>query len=458
MDRLSSLQLRFLGGAQTVTGSKYLLSYQDKRILVDCGLFQGLKELRIKNWDRFPIDPRSIDAIILTHAHIDHSGFIPRLIKDGFRGKIHCTPATLELCRILLPDTGYLQEEEAEYLNRRKATKHAPALPLFTKEDAENSIPYFSATDFETEFQPVDGVKARFSYAGHILGAAHVTIKIAGRRISFSGDLGRMEDPIFFSPQPLGETDYLVVESTYGNRLHETTDAMEELANAVNKTASRHGVVLIPAFAVGRAQTLLYMLWQLRATKRIPNIPVYLNSPLAENATEIFYKFETLHKLDARDCMELSKQVSYIKTVDQSKALNEKHGPMIILSASGMATGGRILHHLNAFAPDPKNSIVLAGFQAAGTRGRALQDGAQSIRIFGQEVPVRADLFTIENLSAHADYSETLKWLSQSKAHPKKVFITHGEKEAALSLKEKITAKLKWTCEVPSQDQEVTLE
>lgn len=458
MDRISALQIRFLGGAQTVTGSKYLISYQDKRILVDCGLFQGLKQLRIKNWDRFPIEPSSIDAIVLTHAHIDHSGYIPRLVKEGFRGKIHCTPATQALGRILLPDTGYLQEEEANYLNRKKATKHSPALPLFTKKDAENSLKSFVTNEFDTDFEIANGITARFHYAGHILGAAHVTIKIAGRNLSFSGDLGRMNDPIFYPPQPLPETDYLIVESTYGNRRHEPTDPMRALENIVNETVKNSGVVLIPAFAVGRAQTLMYMLWSLQKNGRIPNIPMYLNSPLAENATDIFCHYEKLHKLNVQECKEICKAVQYVRTVEESKALNERKGPMIIMSASGMATGGRILHHLKVFAPDPKNAIVLAGFQAAGTRGRSMQDGVKEIRILGQLVPIRAQVRVVENLSAHADYSETLEWLSKSNIHPRKVFITHGEKEAALALKERISEQLDWHCEIPSQDQEYSLE
>ena len=451
-------RIRFLGAVGTVTGSKYLLTYQDRHVLVDCGLFQGLKELRIKNWDRFPVDPKTIDAIILTHAHIDHSGYIPRLVKEGFRGRVYCTRATLALSRILLPDTGYLQEEEAEYLNRKRLSKHHPAFPLFDKEEAEQALEYFDAKEFDQEFKVSPGMKVRFVYAGHILGAAQAIVTVGGKVVGFSGDLGRLNDPIFYPPKNPPHLDYLIVESTYGNRRHETADPMHELGEIAKETYRRNGVVLIPAFTVGRAQTLMYFLRQLKKTDRIPNIPIYLNSPMATNVTNLLCEFMPLHKLNQTECDETCGIVHYVKSVEESKALNLKKGPMLIISASGMATGGRILHHLKAFASDTKNTIVLAGFQAMGTRGRQIQDGAKEVKIHGELVPIRAKVRTLSNLSAHADYEEILSWLGGSKIQPKKIFVTHGEPEAAAALKERIQEKFKFNCQIPSQDQEFTLE
>lgn len=450
--------LRFLGAAGTVTGSKYLLTKGNCKFLVDCGLFQGPKELRLKNWDRFPIDPRSIGAIILTHAHIDHSGYIPRLIKEGFRGKIFCTSATKDLARILLPDTGYLQEEEAEYLNRKKLSRHEPALPLFTKDDAEKSLEYFATKDFKQEFEVLPGISATFHYAGHILGASQVTIKNGNTTIGFSGDLGRSNDTIFFPPEKMPPVNYLVVESTYGNRKHVDSDPLNDLEMIIKEAHKDNGVVVIPAFAVGRAQTLMYFLSKLKKEGRIPQISMYLNSPMAVSVTNIFCEYKTLHKLSDLECDETCEVVNYVRSVAESKALNERKGPMVIISASGMATGGRILHHLKAFAPDPRNTIVLAGFQAAGTRGRQIQDGAKEIKIFREMVPVRAKVRSMANLSAHADYEEITNWLDQSKISPKQIFVTHGEPEAANALSENLEAKLGLKCMVPVQDQEFELE
>ena len=455
---IKPFRIRFLGAARTVTGSKYLLTNDSKNVLVDCGLFQGLKELRLKNWDRFPIDPKSIDAVILTHAHLDHSGYIPRLIKEGFKGKIFCTRATMALCKILLLDAGRIQEEDAEWLNRKKYSKHSPALPLFSEDDAEAALKQFVPINFDESFEVTQGIHATFKYAGHILGAASVTVDVGQIKIGFSGDLGRANDPILYPPAKLSAIDYLVVESTYGNRQHELIDPMEDLATVVNEALKTRGVVLIPSFAVGRAQSLMLYLSTLKKLGRIPNVPMYLNSPMATNVTELFREFKSLHKLSDQQCKEMCDSVHYVRTVEESKLLNEKKGPMIIISASGMATGGRIIHHLKAFAPDPTTTIVIAGFQAAGTRGRALQDGAKEIKIHRELVPVRAAIRVLKNSSAHADYVEILDWLSQSQINPRKVFITHGETEAANKMKEHITNRFSWSCEVPTQNQEFTLE
>lgn len=435
-----------------------MLRSDKKNILVDCGLFQGLKELRLKNWDRFPIDPSQIDALILTHAHIDHSGYIPRLIKEGFKGSIFCTHATLALCSILLPDTGYLQEEEADWLNRKKFSKHMPALPLFTEKEAEAALQQFVPKSFDEAFKIAEGTQATFKYAGHILGAASVIIESNGIRIAFSGDLGRSNDAILFPPVPLPQVDYLVVESTYGNRLHNSINPIDELEVVINEGLKKSGVILIPAFAVGRAQSLMHYLVQLKKLKRIPDVPMYLNSPMATKVTTMFRDFKKLHKLNETDCAEMDEDFYFVRSIEESKALNEKKGPMIIISASGMATGGRIVHHLKSFVSNPTTTVILAGFQAAGTRGRALQEGAKEIKIFKEFIPVRANIRVLENISAHADYSEILAWLSSSKANPKKVFITHGELKAANEMKNHITEKFKWSCHVPKQDQEFTLD
>ena len=453
-----SLRLRFLGASGTVTGSKYLLTNRENNILIDCGLFQGLKELRLQNWDQFPIDPTKIEAIVLTHAHIDHSGYIPRLVTKGFKGKIFCTHATLELCKILLMDAGHLQEEEAEWLNRKKISKHSPALPLFTQKEAELALEQFVPKNFDESFEVTQEIRSTFKYAGHILGASSVIIEVNHIKIGFSGDLGRSNDSILYPPVKMPQVHYLVVESTYGNKLHEPTDPTKDLENVINEAQLKKGVILIPAFAVGRAQSLMHCLAELKKSGRIPDIPIYLNSPMAINVTNLFDKFKSLHKLSALQCKELGEAVQYIKTVEESKALNEKTTPMIIISASGMATGGRIIHHLKAFVSKPTTTVILAGFQAAGTRGRALQDGAKEIKIHREMIPVLASVKVLKNISAHADYSEILDWMAQSKITPRKVFITHGEPDAADKMKEHVTERFKWHCEVPKQNQEFILD
>lgn len=452
-----SIELQFLGGAGTVTGSKYLISFKGKKILVDCGLFQGVKSLRLKNWDDLPVKASEIDAIILTHAHIDHSGYIPRLINKGFRGQVFCTHATKELCKILLPDAGYLAEEEAEYLNRRKKTKHKPALPLFTCKDAINSLDYFVGVDFEEVKKIDETLSFKFKYAGHILGAASVVVNASGCTIGFSGDLGRMNDSILYAPEKMENVQYLVTESTYGNRKHEDTDVLDDLAEVINKTYNRGGVVIIPAFAVGRAQSLMYCLSVLRKQNRIPHMPMYLNSPMATNVNELLMKFKDLHKLSSTDCADMCSLVKYVRTAEDSIKINEQSGPMLIISASGMLGGGRVLHHLKAFGPDPKSTILLAGYQAAGTRGEALERGAKEVKVHGEYVPIRAEIKVLDNVSAHADYQEIIEWLKLSKIHPRKVFITHGEASAADELRRRLGETFGWECYVPEYAEKVVL-
>tara|TARA_B110001454_G_C12723220_1_gene435927 strand:- start:10425 stop:11801 length:1377 start_codon:yes stop_codon:yes gene_type:complete len=458
LDGKKKLTIQFLGAASTVTGSKYLISNGTNNLLIDCGLFQGLKSLRLKNWDEFPIDPSKIDAILLTHAHLDHSGYIPRLIKRGFRGKIFSTAATKDLCQILLTDAGYLAEEEAEYLNKHKRSKHKPALPLFTFEDAQKSIEYFQAVNFNFEFNLNDEISFQFRYAGHILGAASIILRVGDIKIGFTGDIGRPQDPIFYSPRELPAVDYLITESTYGNRKHVDSDPISELEKCIVETVARGGSVIIPSFAVGRAQSLMYYLWKLKLENKIPNIPMYLNSPMATNANAVWTQYHELHRLNGQECKDVCGIVKYIQGVEESKALNEQTTPMVIISASGMLTGGRILHHIKQFGPDEKNTILLTGFQAAGTRGEALLNGAKQIKIHGEYVDIKAKVKMLDNISAHADYSEIVEWFKRSQISPKRVFVTHGEPTAADEMRKRLNESLNWNCIVPLLNESFTLE
>jgi len=444
------MELQFLGAAGTVTGSRYLVTTESARILVDCGLFQGYKQLRERNWEPLPIAPQGLDAVVLTHAHLDHSGYVPLLVRNGFRGKIHCTRSTQDLCGVLLPDSGYLQEEDAEYANRHGSSKHKPALPLYTQHDAVHSLGFFVPHGFHETFEPAPGLTVSFVPAGHILGAAIVILKTASTTLTFSGDLGRPDDLLMPSPQAVAHTDYLVVESTYGNRLHDRTDPMILLRDVIQQTTARGGVVIIPAFAVGRTQNLLYRIHLLKQSGALPRtLPIFLNSPMASHVTDIYQAHTDDHKLTRAQSQAIHKSVKIVATVEESKALNHMRTPMVIIAASGMATGGRVLHHLQTFAPDPRNTILFAGFQAGGTRGAAMLAGAESIRIFGQDIPVGAQVSQLDNLSAHADADEITAWLSHFESPPRRTFITHGEPDAADALRRRIKDRFGWPCSVP---------
>lgn len=442
------MRIDFLGGTGTVTGSKYLLSHAGRRLLVDCGLFQGLKQLRLRNWDVLPVDPASIDAVVLTHAHIDHSGFVPRLVRLGFKGVVYCTTATLELCELLLPDSGRLQEEDADYANRHGHSKHKPALPLYTEQEARTALGRFEAIPFGQECSPWPGWSWHMSRAGHILGAGSLRIGWDGSSMLFSGDLGRSEDLLMRPPEAASPADYVVVESTYGGRRHPVADTLTELAGVINRTAARGGIVVIPAFAVGRAQTLLHCIHLLKEGHRIPDMPVYLNSPMATDATRIYRKHCDEHRLSAQQCATMLGKTIVVNTIEESIRLNTLGFPSIIVSASGMASGGRVLHHLKAYAPDARNTILFAGFQAAGTRGAAMVAGADAVKIHGAYVPVRAEVANLETLSAHADHDELLAWLDGQRA-PRQVFVTHGEPVAADALRLAIEERHGWPCTVP---------
>lgn len=445
----SGFRLQFLGANATVTGSRYLIEAGDQRILVDCGLFQGYKTLRLRNWAPFPIDPASIDAVVLTHAHLDHSGYLPRLVRLGFTGQVWCSHATRSLCNILLPDSGRLQEEEAGYNNRKGTSKHQPAEPLYTEVDANAALRQLTGVAFEQGFEPVPGVHATLRMQGHILGAAAVTLEYQGVRITFSGDIGRPQDPVMLAPVAPAESDWIVTESTYGDRAHSVGALAQDLGDVLRRVAARGGVVVIPAFAVGRAQLLLHVIAQLQSTGAVPTVPVFLNSPMASSVTALYQQYPDLHRLDASELETLSRITQIVSSVEQSKALNRRKGPMVIVSASGMATGGRVLHHLTAFAPDPRNAIVLCGFQAGGTRGASIAAGAKSVRIYGQDIAINAEVVQLSAASAHADAGEVLDWLRAAPRPPRSVFVTHGEPDAADAMRLRIERDLGWSAHVP---------
>lgn len=451
------MRLTFLGGTGTVTGSKYLLEHKGQRLLVDAGLYQGLKQLRLRNWDSFPVAPSEIDAILLTHAHLDHSGFIPRLVQLGFRGRVYCTSATRDLCALILPDSGRLLEEEADFANRHGFSKHHPALPLYTEQDAQAALRHFTSREFDEGFEPVPGVRVQLRRAGHLLGAASVRVEWEGRSILFSGDLGRAHDVLMMPPALPEAADTVVIESTYGDRAHADTDPLTELAAVINRTAARGGLVVIPSFAIGRAQALMYCLHLLRQQHRIPDLPAFLNSPMAADATHIYRKHRAEHRLTPEQCEAMCSAARIVNSVEESKRLNDMRFPAVIISASGMASGGRVLHHLKAFAPDDRNSILFAGFQAAGTRGAAMVGGARTVKIHGQQVPIRADVAQLDSLSAHADRNELLAWIGALPSAPQRVFVTHGEPVAADALRQAIEERHHWRCSVPEYRDTVEL-
>jgi metallo-beta-lactamase family protein len=455
--------IRFLGAAGTVTGSKHLISVGARRVLLDCGLFQGLKALRERNWASPAFDPATIDAVVLSHAHIDHSGYLPLLVRRGFRGPIFCTPGTADLLHVLLPDAAHLQEEEAEFANRHHVSKHRPALPLFTADDAQAALAQLQPQPYGVSIAVTDGVRARFRRAGHILGSATVDLELGDRhavRLVFSGDLGRWGRPILRDPELVAAADVLLVESTYGDRLHRT-DAIEQLARVVRETDLRRGILIVPAFAVGRTQELIWSLRQLEDQGQIPSLPVFIDSPMAIDVTDIYCRHPEDHNLemaalmDARRCPLCCKQYHLVRTAAESKALNDRSGPMIIVSASGMATGGRVVHHLKRRLPEERTTVLLTGYQAAGTRGRALQEGATTLRIHGESVGVRARIESIGGLSAHADRGEIFRWLAGFEKPPRSTYVVHGEPHAADQLAAGIRSTLGWTARVAADGETV---
>ncbi|HUO05545.1 MAG TPA: MBL fold metallo-hydrolase [Candidatus Binataceae bacterium] len=457
--------LAFFGAAGAVTGSRFLISANGSHVLVDCGLFQGLKELRLRNWDRFPIEPHAIDAVVLTHAHLDHSGYIPALCRDGYSGRIHVTESTRDLCRVLLPDSGHLQEEEAEYANRKGYSKHAPARPLYTEDDARKALDYLTPAPFDSPIQAAPGIRAIFRYAGHILGAASILIEAGGRhprRVLFSGDLGRPRHPILRPPAPVPDADVIVVESTYGDRHHDDVESLKLFEDAIVRTAARGGAVIIPSFAVDRTEVVLHHLKLLLAAGRIPEMPVYVDSPMALAALAIYKNRIAAHSEEVRPEVDAGAfdlpRLTEVRTVQESIALNAIAGPMIIISASGMATGGRVLHHLANRLPDNRSTVILVGYQAEGTRGRTLQSGASAVKMLGQYVPVRAEVVTVPAFSVHADQAEIIQWLKTAPRAPKACYVVHGELAAASALRNEIQRQLKWNAIVPRHLERVRLD
>lgn len=451
------------GGVGTVTGSRHLIETDSSRILLDCGLFQGLKELRERNWAPFPVDPSSIDAVVLTHAHLDHCGYLPRLVKEGFSGPAYVTYDTGKLMSVVLPDSGRLLEEEAGYANRKGYSRHHPALPLYSEDDAWTALDRLHPVGFEQPFAVTGDIEATYAPAGHILGSAVTRLRIGDVILVASGDLGREEHPFLVSPAPIGDADWVVVESTYGDRRHMANGTVERLADLIARTAERGGVVVIPAFAVDRTEVVLFHLHQLHLAGRLPNIPIYLDSPmalqalsiyrtaLADEATDISREFwGRAQVLDLHGLEEVADS-------EGSKRVSRRNGSAVIIAGAGMASGGRVVHHLKSFLPDPRNSVALVGFQAEGTRGRQLLEGATSLKIHGQYVRVRAEVCDLTGFSVHADADELMEWLRTATREPSGVFVAHGEPAASKALRERIERELDWTGVVPNLFERLSL-
>ena len=456
-------KITFLGAAGTVTGSKYLIEAEGKRLLVDCGLFEGSKELTQRNWDRLTIDPATIDWVLLTHAHIDHTGYLPRLVRNGFRGPIYSNGATRELCALLLPDSAHLQEEDARYASRKGYSSHKPPLPLYTVAESQTALQQFREIPSNDPFTISPQFSVRPHDAGHILGATwlELTITESGKQtlVVFSGDVGRYDQPILKDPESPTRADFLLCESTYGDRDHPAGSPADELADVVNRTAKRGGAVVIPAFAVDRTQLLMYYLRELGEQKRIPLLPVYVDSPMAINVTDMYVRHHADHDLKQQtniDPLNIN-QVHMTRTVEESKAINNVVSPCIIISASGMITGGRVLHHLALRLPDPRNSVLLVGYQAEGSGGYALQQGAKYLPLYGQQVPVRAEVVEMGQLSAHAGKSELLRWLSGFQAPPRQTFLVHGETSGLNGLRDAIVSQYRWPVTIPAYQQSFEL-
>jgi metallo-beta-lactamase family protein len=450
-------QITFYGAAQTVTGSKYLLESDSARVLVDCGLFQGLKKLRQKNWYPLPTDVSTFDSVVLTHAHLDHVGYLPRLVKNGFGNRVYCTEATQKLAQLILLDSAQNQQRDAEYANEHSYSKHKPALPLYDVRDAEEAMQLFHPVERQKWFSPGGPLRMRFHDAGHLLGSNIIEVEDHSQdpplRVAFSGDVGRYNGPLYHDPQPPPPCDYLICESTYGDREHPEVDLLKSLKEVVERSAARGGVMLVASFAVGRAQQLIYLLQVLKHRREIPDLPIYLDSPMSINATTIYRVHREDHdlsegELSGRDTILAGPRCFFARTVDESKALNDFRGPGAIISSSGMMEGGRILHHLKRRLPDERNTIVLGGFMAEGTRGRQLQNGAEFVRIHGHDVRVRAAVEQVSGLSGHADRSDLLKWLEPLEK-PRRVFLTHGEPGPAHALAKELREGREWSCHVP---------
>lgn len=457
MSKAQSATLRFMGAADTVTGSRYLIEAPGRRILIDCGLFQGYKTLRLRNRKPFPVRPASIDTVLLTHAHLDHSGYLPRLIASGFRGRVRCTPATIDLCGLILPDSGHLQEEEARFARRHGYSEHRNPLPLYTLRQAQAALKVLDPVPFGKLIDLGGGITAEFIPAGHLLGAAQIRVTVGKQVVHFSGDLGQDRDPLMRPPVPFGGADVLICESTYGNRRHPDLKSADEIASVLKRTFGRGGMVLIPSFAVGRAQGLMLIISRLMDQGRVPRVPVYLDSPMAVDATDIYNRHRNEHRVTPEECRAMFRLAHRVNTVEQSKELSTRFGPMIIISASGMLTGGRVLHHLASFGGDRRNTVMLAGFQAGGTLGAALASGGRRARIFGRDMTIEAEVVQLQTLSGHADADELMRWMAAGPA-PRMTYLTHGEPDAADCLRRRVRHEMDRQARVPEHLETIRLD
>ena len=452
------MKLTFFGGAETVTGSKILFEAGYNKILIDCGLFQGLKELREKNWEKLPLNLNDINAVFLTHAHLDHSGYIPILVRDGFKGDIYCTAPTRDLSEIILLDSAKIQEEDAKRANTHGYTKHNPAKPLYTINDAKTAMHQFKVKALNQWFWLNNELRFKFMNSGHILGSAFVIIEYLGKQIVFSGDIGRNSPILLPRYEYIENADYLVIESTYGNRIHKETSIENKLLEYINLTFKKKGILIIPTFSVERAQEIIYLLSILKRKKLLPNIPIYLDSPMGVNATEVYVKYNNNHKLTPQDISSMLTTVQLISDIDASKTIVHDPSPKIVLAGSGMLTGGRVLHYLDKYIEEERNTILIVGFQAEGTRGRALLSGDSEIKFFGKYHQIKADVFKINDFSGHADQSELIDWVSHFKTPPKLTFINHGEPHQSQAFKTKIRTLLNWKCTVAKLNNEYYLD
>jgi metallo-beta-lactamase family protein len=443
------MKLTFLGAARTTTGSKTLLEEKEQKILVDCGLFQGFKEGRLKNWQPFPITPSKIDKVILTHAHLDHTGYLPLLVKQGFTGPILATAATRDLCEILLKDAGRIQEEDAKRANKYGYSKHKPALPLYTEQEAEVALKQFQTFELGRSIPLGDDLVVQASRSGHILGSCFLAFANSDTTVVFSGDLGRENNPILKSPAQIHTADWLILESTYGNRIHPKEDPVQKLGAIIRSTAKRGGSIIIPSFAVGRTQVVLWIIHELKKRGEIPDIPVFLDSPMAQDVTDLLFKYKNEHTLSKEECQALCKTAHYIQSVDESKQLHQTPYPKIIIAGSGMVEGGRVLHHIKFFGPNPINTIVFVGYQATMTRGERILRGEKEVKIHGTMVPIRCHVESLESLSSHADYEETLEWLKHFTSTPRGVFLNHGEEKGMEAFKQAIEEELGFKVIIP---------
>lgn len=451
------MKIHFFGAAETVTGSKFLIETLEKNILIDCGLFQGLKELRLLNRQHLPFDASLIDYVILTHGHLDHCGWLPVLVKNGFSGKIYCTSPTKDITKLILLDSAKIQEEEAEKANKEHYSKHNPAEPLYTIFDAEKVFPLLKVVNPNEEIKLSESISFYFFYASHILGACSISIFVEGKKLIFSGDVGQDDDPLLLPPIKPKEADYVFMESTYGNRIHPKNTSMEDLELFINNTFNKGGNVIIPSFAVERVQTLMYLLWQLKKENRIPKMPYIIDTPMGINVLALFLQNTKWHKLTPHECEEMCRMFTLISDYrDTIEAIYDKQ-PKVVIAASGMVTGGRVLSYLERYIDKPENTILLVGFQAEGTRGRRLLEGEQEVKMYGKYYPVKATVFLIDGLSAHGDQKDLIGWLSDLEVKPQKIFLIHGEKEASEGLKQKVEEVYKLDCIIPKLNQIIEL-